>query len=150
MNGLEVKTSKTQLVCLIILAFFVVPLAGGTIYSSFRRGFSPAPFLIGFVMLALYGVILWLVLRAHRRSVRFFSDEGLTRHDGHRFPWSDLSHVINQMHRRRNMPGDFLWRTEIHFKDGGCAWLLPLKVGNFREVSDYVARLPCEHRRVQV
>ena len=150
MNRLDVKTSKAQLVCLIVLALFIVPLAGGTMYSALRRGFSPAPFLIGLVMLVLYGVILRLVLRGHRRSVRFFSEEGLTRYDGERFPWSDLSHVVDQMHRRRNAAGDFLWRTEIHFKQGGCAWLLPLKIGNFREVSDYVAQLPCEHRRVQV
>jgi hypothetical protein len=48
------------------------------------------------------------------------------------------------------MTGDFLWRTEIQFKDGESAWLIPGKIANFPEVNDYVARLPCEHKTVRV
>jgi hypothetical protein len=150
MNRLEVKTSNPQLVSLILLGVIIVPLAAATVYSGVRRGFSPAPFLIGLLMLVLYGAVLRLVWRAHRRSVRLFTEDGLVRNDGQRLPWTDLSHVVDQMHRRRQMAGDFLWRTEIHFNDGSSAWLLPLKVANFQAVADYVARLPCEHRRVRV
>lgn len=43
-----------------------------------------------------------------------------------------------------------LWRTEIQFKNGESAWLLPTKVSNFREASEFVLNLPCEHTEVIV
>jgi hypothetical protein len=82
--------------------------------------------------------------------VKIFTDEGLTRNDGHRFSWVDLNCVVDQIHRRRGSNLDFVWRTEIQFTNGRCAWSIPSKVANFREVRQYVDALPCEHKEVRV
>lgn len=100
---------------------------------------------MGFVMLALYGAVIWLVRRGHAKSVKYFSSEGLERNDGTRFAWADLHQVVDQvriMSRAHNTKT--LWRTEIQFKSGEAAWLIPTKVQNFREISEFVRRLPCE------
>jgi hypothetical protein len=101
-------------------------------------------------MLVLLGAVLWIVRKGHLRSVKCFTEEGLTRHDGRRFAWADLGGVVDQMHRRRGMSGDLLWRTEIQFKDGESAWLIPRKIANYSEVRAYVDRLPCEHTTKRV
>ena len=150
MNRLEVRTSKVTFVCAVLLALILVPLVLGTLRQGMSRGFAVGPLLLGVVMLALCGAIFWLVRRGHLKSVKCFTEDGLTRNDGLRFAWADLSCVIDQFHRKRGMAGNFLWRTEIQFKDGESAWLIPGKIANFREVNDYVARLPCEHKTVRV
>jgi hypothetical protein len=150
MNRLEVKTSKVTAVCAVLLCLIIVPLALGNLYQAISRGRVIAPLLIGAPMLALFGTILWLARRGHLRSVKCFTEEGLTRNDGRRFAWADLSVVVDQLHRRRAMAGDFIWRTEIQFKDGESAWLIPRKIANYPEVSNYVAGLPCEHKTVRV
>lgn len=150
MNRLEVKTSKVTAVCAVLLGLIIVPLALGNLYQAISRGRVVAPLLIGVVMLALLGTVLWLARRGHLRSVKCFTEDGLTRNDGRRFAWPDLSCVVDQLHRRRGMTGDFVWRTEIQFRDGESAWLIPRKIANYPEVRDYVARLPCEHKTVRV
>lgn len=150
MNRLEVKTSKVTLVCALLLGLIIVPLALGNMYHAISRGRMVAPLLIGVPTLALLGAVLWIARRGHLRSVKCFTEEGLTRNDGRTFAWTDLSRVVDQIHRRRGMSGDFLWRTEIQFKDGESAWLIPRKIGNYQEVSAYVDGLPCDHTTVRV
>jgi hypothetical protein len=150
MNRLEVKTSKVTAVCAVLLGLIIIPLALGNLYQAVSRGRVVAPLLIGVAMLALLGAVLWLARRGHLRSVKCFTEDGLTRNDGRRFAWSDLSSVVDQLHRRRGMTGDFVWRTEIQFGGGESAWLIPRKIANYPEVRDYVARLPCEHKTVRV
>jgi hypothetical protein len=148
MNILEVETGKTQFIAAILLGIFIVPMSVMTMTSAFRRGFKVAPFAIGLVMLIGYGVVLWLIRRARARSVKCFTDEGLLRFDGRSFAWKDLNRVVKQLNKRRyrTIP----WRTEIQFRSGESAWLLPNSISNFQEVSDYVDRLPCEHTEVVV
>ena len=150
MNRLEVKTSKVTLVCAVLLGLVIVPLALGNIYQAISRGRVIAPLLLGVAMLALLGTVLWLGLKGHRRSVKCFTEEGLTRNDGRRFAWTDLNCVVDQLHSKRGMTGDFIWRTEIQFRDGESAWLIPGKIANSREVREYVGGLPCEHKTVRV
>ena len=150
MNRLEVKTSKVTLVCAVLLGLIIVPLALGNIYQAVSRGRIVAPLLIGVPLLALLGSVLWIARRGHLRSVKCFNEEGLMLNDGRTFAWPDLSCVVDQIHRRRGMSGDFIWRTEIHFKDSESAWLIPRKIANYKEVSDYVDRLPCDHTTVRV
>ena len=150
MNRLEVRTSKVTFVCAVLLALILVPLILGTLRQGMSRGFPAGPLLLGLAMVALCGAIFWFVRRGHLKSVKCFTADGLTRNDGLRFAWADLSCVVDQLHSKRGMTGDFLWRTEIQFKDGESAWLIPGKIANFREVNDYVARLPCEHKTVRV
>jgi hypothetical protein len=150
MNRLEVKTSKVTLVCAVLLGLIIVPLALGNIYQAISRDRMVAPLLIGVPLLALLGAVLWIARRGHRQSVKCFNEEGLMRNDGRTFAWTDLSCVVDQLHRRRGMSGDFIWRAEIQFKDGESAWLIPGKIANSREVREYVSGLPCEHKTVRV
>ena len=150
MNRLEVKTSKVTVVCAVLLGLIIVPLAFGNLFHAISRGRVVAPMLIGVPTLALLGAVLWLARRGHLRSVKCFTEEGLTRNDGRRFAWAGLNCVVDQLHRRRGMTGDFVWRTEIQFKEGESAWLIPRKIANYHEVRDYVTRLPCEHKAVRV
>lgn len=108
------------------------------------------PVLIGAAVLLLFGVVIWLVRRGHAKSVKYFSDEGLTRNDGRSFLWTDLNRVVNQWTISSTGNRKVLWRTEIQFSGGESAWLLPTKISNLAEVSNFVNKLPCEHTEVRV
>lgn len=150
MSCLEVKTNKVTFVCLLVLAFFFGLLSLGN-FLQLRHGFRIGPIIWAIVPVAIFAPVLWLARRGHSRSVKVFTEDGLTRNDGLRFSWSDLDCVIDQIHRNpRAGYGDRLWRTEIHFKNGQCAWLIPSKIANRPEVERYVDALPCEHKTVRV
>ena len=148
MSRLTVKTDNTAFVCLLILAllFGLLSLAN---LLQLRHGFRLAPLIWALLPVALFTPVLWLVRRGHSRSVKIFTEDGLTRNDGYRLSWSELECVVDQLHRFRNNQ-EVLWRIEIHFKNGSCAWLIPNKISNRAEVLDYVAALPCEHKTVRV
>jgi hypothetical protein len=151
MNRLEVKTDKLQFILAIMLGLFFVPFGLWSLIRGLLTGFSAVPLIMGFMALLLYGVVVWLVFRGYFQSVKYFSHEGLVRNDGRNFAWADLSRVVNQITTNpRTGNSRILWRTEIQFKNGESAWLIPVKVSNFREVSEYVANLPCEHTEVRV
>jgi hypothetical protein len=151
MNRLEVKTSKLPLILAVLLGLFFIPLGSWCLVAGLAEGFAPVPLGIGLMMMATHGAVVWLVRRGHARSVKYFSDEGLARNDGLVLAWADLSRVVNQIritsiaHNTKS-----LWRTEIHFNGNQSAWLIPTKVSNFREVSEFVHHLPCEHTEVIV
>jgi hypothetical protein len=119
--------------------------------SGLLKGFNIVPFGIGLMCLILFGVVVWLILRGHGKSVKYFSDEGLVRNDGRGFAWTDLSRVVNQFritslaHQTKT-----IWRTEIQFRNGESAWLIPTKINNYREVNEFVRKLPCEHTEFRV
>jgi hypothetical protein len=140
---LEVKTGKLQFVLIVLLGLFFVPAGFGFLISGVLKGFSIVPIVLGVLMLLLYGVVFWLVLRGYRKSVRQFTNEGLTRNDGRQFQWANLSRVVDKIRLVRGRQS--IWRTEIQFKDGDAAWLIPMKVGNYGEVRALVDNLPCEH-----
>ena len=148
MTRLVVRPNNTAFICLVILAALFGLLCLGNL-SQLRHGFRLAPLLWAIVPVAIFAPVLWLARRGHSRSVKIFTEDGLTRNDGYRFAWADLDCVIEQIHRF-NRPVDVLWRVEIHFKNGQCAWLIPNKIANRAEVLAYVAALPCEHKTVRV
>ena len=151
MSKLEVKTSRLQLVLAVLLGVFFVPLGLLSLAGGVMRGFKVVPVALGLMMLAVFAAVMWLVRRGHARSVRYFSDEGLVRNDGRSFAWADLSRVVDQIRITSLAHGTkAVWRTEIQFRDGESAWLIPTKVGNYPEVSAFVSRLPCEHREMRV
>ena len=151
MNRLEVKVDNLPFIMVIFLGLLFLPLGLFNLVSGLTKGFSLARSGIGLSVLMLYGVVIWMVRRGHRRSVKHFSGSGLERNDGRSFAWRDLTRVVNQVRFRPQAPNTkVLWRTEIQFKDGESAWLIPNKVKNFREVREYVENLPCEHTEVKV
>jgi hypothetical protein len=94
----------------------------------------------------LFGVVVWLVRRRHKKSVRRFSDDGLERNDGQSFTWAELHRVVDRVRVRNGRK--YLWRTEIQFTNGESAWLIPSKIRNHGEVVALVGRLPCERTEV--
>lgn len=151
MDRLEVQTSRMQPVLMGVMGAIFIPLGVASIYVGVSDGFSAVPVALGVAMLATFVGIRWLTRRAHGRSVRWFTREGLERNDGQRYAWSDLERVVHQVRNDPARPGKkALWRIEIWFTGGRCAWLVPLRVGNPREVSELVAGLPCEHQDVEV
>ena len=46
--------------------------------------------------------------------------------------------------------GLVLFALGARARDGESAWLIPTRVGNYPEVSEFVRRLPCEHAEVRV
>ena len=107
------------------------------------KGFAGVPLFIGLMCLTVYSLILWLVLRGYRNSVKNFTAEGLTRNDGRSFAWTNLNAVVDKI--RTTPRGRFVWRIEVRFNNGDAAWLIPMKVNNFAEVRAYVNNLPCPH-----
>jgi hypothetical protein len=151
MSRLEVKTSKLQLVLAVLLGVFFLPLGLVSLAGGVSKGVEVVPVAIGLLMLGMFAAVMWLARRGHARSVRYFSDEGLVRNDGRSFAWADLSRVVNQVRITSLAHGTkAVWRTEIQFGNGEAAWLIPAKVGNYVEVSEFVKRLPCEHREIRV
>jgi len=149
MTKLVIRPNRTVLICLTILAVIFVPLFLGPILQL-KHGFRFDHVLWAALPVAMFAAVVWLVRRGHSRSVKIFTEEGLTRNDGCRFSWSELDCIIEQLHRHPRFARDALWRIEIHFKNGGCAWLIPNKIANYDAVSAYVASLPCEHKTVHV
>lgn len=148
MNRLEVKLSKLPLILAILLGLFFIPVGFISLINGILKGFEVVPIGIGLMMLILFGVIIWMVRRGQVRSAKYFSDEGLVRNDGRSFAWTELSRVVDQVRFLRSGQKT-IWRTEIQFKNGESAWLIPPKVGNYSEVNEYVRRLPCEHTEVR-
>jgi hypothetical protein len=72
------------------------------------------------------------------------------RNDGRSFAWDGLERVVDRVRLNRITGVKFIWRTEIQFKNGESAWLLPTKISNFPEVYELVGSLPCEHTEVRV
>jgi hypothetical protein len=143
-TNLDVETGKMQFVLIVLLGLFFVPMGLGLLMSGISNGFNAMSMEIGGASLAMYALVVWLVVRANRKSVKNFSEQGLTRGDGRRLAWTDLQGVVRRMGRRQG-GGLYMWRCEINFKDGEAAWIIPSKINNFEEVIFYVDNLPCEH-----
>jgi hypothetical protein len=149
MDRLEVKLSKLPLILAILLGLFFVPAGLGLLISGLLKGFEVVPLGIGVMLLITFAVIVFLIRRGQVRSVRYFSDDGLVRNDGRTFAWTELNRVVDQV-RVSPAGRKSIWRTEIQFKNGDSAWLIPPKVSNYPEVSEFVRSLPCEHTEVVV
>jgi hypothetical protein len=58
--------------------------------------------------------------------------------------------VVQQVRVRPGTNSKAIWRTEIWFRNGESAWLIPLRVRNFPEVFQLIGTLPCEHTEKNV
>jgi hypothetical protein len=143
MNRLDVKTSRLQPMMAVLLGVIMVPLGVASLVSGVMRGFAIVPVAIGVMVLAMFGLVVGLVRRGSGKSVRYFTDEGLQRGDGRFLPWTELERVVQQIRVRPGTRVKALWRTEIWFRNGESAWLLPLRVRNRAEVDRLVRSLPC-------
>ena len=151
MNRLDVQTSRMQPVMGAILGVIMVPPGLLSLYAGVKDGVEVGPLGIGVLMLATFGGVMWLVRRGHSRSVRYFSNEGLERNDGQWLAWSDLQRVVDQVRPDPGRPDQLqLWRTEIEFRSGEKAWLLPTRIANRGEVTAFVRGLPCEYTQTRV
>jgi hypothetical protein len=148
---LEVKIRNLQFILIVLLGLFMIPLGSLLLISELSKGSKLAPVLlmIGLLPLITFGAAAWLFRRGHVKAVKYFSVEGLMRNDGKSFAWTELSRVVDRtrLNRATNFKG--IWRTEIQFKNGESAWLLPTKISNLPEVYELVRSLPCEHTEVR-
>ena len=150
MNRLDVQASRLQPRMAVVAGIIMVPLGLGCLIGGVMQGFAVAPVALGVMMLAMFGAVVALARRGGSKSVRYFSEDGLERGDRRFLWWSDLERVVQQI---RVSPADgqkALWRTEIWFRNGESAWLIPLRVRNFDEVFQLVRTLPCEHTEKNV
>lgn len=150
MDRLDVETSRMQPVLVAILGLIFIPLGALSLITGVMDGFSMMPVAMGVLMLATFGGVMWLVRRGHTRSVRYFSSEGLERNDCQWLAWADLERVVNQIRIDPATNDKALWRTEIWFRGGQSAWLLPTRISNRPQVDGFVRGLPCEHAEVKV
>ncbi|HEU0300763.1 MAG TPA: hypothetical protein VFR37_14980 [Longimicrobium sp.] len=142
MDLLFVETGRMQHGAAAVAGLIMVPLGLASLAMGLSGG-GIVPIAIGAMMLGTFGAVVWLTRRATARSVRYFSSEGLERNDRTWLPWAELERVVYQV---REVAGQKkLWRTEIWFRNGETAWLLPLRVRNGREVNEFLASLPCDH-----
>ncbi|HVG45049.1 MAG TPA: hypothetical protein VM890_09980 [Longimicrobium sp.] len=150
MNRLDVQTSRLQPVMAIVAGIIMVPLGLGNLVSGVMRSFAAVPVAIGLMTLVMFGAVVALARRGRMKSVRYFSEDGLERGDRRFLWWSDLERVVQQIRVSPANGEKALWRTEIWFRNGESAWLLPLRVRNFPEVFQLVSTLPCEHTEKNV
>jgi hypothetical protein len=144
MHHLRVKTGGLQVVLIAVIGLIFLPLGLGIFLNGIAGGLKVVPIVIGTLMLVTFTSVLFVFLRGHRRSVKYLSEQGLTRNDGREFLWAELSRVVDKMYRR-SATRKGIWRTEIKFDDGSSAWLIPSKVANYREVRAFINGLQCEH-----
>lgn len=142
---LEVKTAKLQFVVIGLLGLFFVSMGLMLLVSAVSSGSAIVPLVIGILCFGFYAAVLWMFVSAYRKSVRYFTGDGLERNDGRKLAWTDLSCVINRTAHNPRTNRLVLRRCEIQFKNGEEAWIMPPKVANFHEVIGYVNNLPCEH-----
>jgi hypothetical protein len=143
MGNLIVKASKFPLIVTALLGIFFVLGGFGMIVNGLLGRFQIVPIALGALLILMFGLVFMLFNRGKGRSVREFTDSGLTRNDGTTLAWSDLARVVDKMTVLSNgRPG--LWRTEVQF-GSGSAWLIPSKVANWSEVRSYVDQLSCPH-----
>jgi hypothetical protein len=148
---LEVRVRNLQFILIVLLGLFMVPLGSLVLIGELSKGrrLVPAMLMIGLTTLVMYGAVAWLFRRGHVKAVKYFSVGGLVRNDGKHFAWTDLSRVVDRIRFNRVTNFKGIWRTEIQFKNGESAWLLPTKISNFTEVYELVRGLPCEHTEVR-
>jgi hypothetical protein len=150
MNRLDVEMSRLQPAMAAVAGVIMVPLGLLCLGVGVAQGFSLMPMVIGLLMLAMFGFVLAVVRRGGSKSIRFLTEEGLERGDGRWLAWSDLERVVQQVRVRPGTNSKAIWRTEIWFRNGESAWLIPLRVRNFPEVFQLIGTLPCEHTEKNV
>lgn len=113
-----------------------IPTFFGWVILVISRVWTPMVLFAGVAPGALtVAIILWSWLRGVRR----LDDEGVTRRDGRRFPWSDLRTAQDV---RMLLPGGVqgpLNNIDLHFRDG-VVKVFPLTFKNIAEVMDFIAR----------
>jgi hypothetical protein len=143
MNRLEVTPTKVSSAALAVLSFTMLPMGLFALISGLLGG-NVVPIGLGVAMLAMYAFVIFNSRRGDARSVKHFAEDGLLLNDGRTLHWTDLERVVERV-RVKPSGRQLLWRTEIRFRGGETAWLLPTRIRNFAEVEEFVRQLPCEH-----
>lgn len=141
MDTLIVRRSNLDFILLFLFGLFFIP--GGLFFMILGviDRFQPVFILMGFMLWGCFAGLLILILRAYLKSVKYLTNEGLTRNDGRSFMWSELTRVEKKSMGARRMGGTAVWRTETHFRDGSVAWLISSKANNFEEINDFLQRM---------
>lgn len=144
LNGkrIDVKESKLTKILSIVLGLFFIPI-GLVLFFNGIQGGKVVPLGLGLAMIIMFAVVIFLTTRGSRKGVRYFSGSGIGLANGDEIPYTDLHSVVDML-AMRSATRKGLWRTELRFKDGGIAWLIPNKISNFDEVHAFARSLPCQ------
>ncbi|CAN5383523.1 hypothetical protein BH10ACI1_BH10ACI1_15430 [soil metagenome] len=146
-NRIEIRATRFQNWLLVGLIAFFGFLTVINLSQLFTSQFTTTTDIIykGFLfhgfIIALIFVLIFLMIRANRKSVRAFDVSGVTRGDGKHFSWEDFRGAIRRIGRSR-FGGRHNWRTELVFADGGEVWIIPQRINNYAEVFRFVDALP--------
>jgi len=139
---LDVRESKLTKILMILLGVFFVPIGIVFIFNGIQGG-KVVPLGLGAALILTFVVIFFLMTRATSKGVKYFSESGIGLAGGGEIAYSELRSVVDTI-AMRSATKKGLWRTELRFKDGSAAWLIPNKISNFDEVHAFVRGLPCE------
>lgn len=143
---LEIEYKNLHNILLIgIGAFFVLTPAlifyqtSTSRFSTTREITVKGAFCLFLIAFALF--LVFPAIRARRQVVKTFDASGVTRGDGRHFRWAEFCGVVMQTARNR-FGQTYIWRKELAFSDGETAWIIPNRIKNYDEVSEYISRLP--------
>lgn len=143
----EVKYKRYYGLLFAFIAVFFIGMAVLISYQSLTSQFESANgkiikgVLFPIALFSIPSVVGILIIRAKRRAVRVFDNSGITRGDGRHFAWNEFRGVVTQTARNRYRQ-KYTWREELIFDNGEQAWIIPNRVKNYAEVSNYISHLP--------
>lgn len=140
---LEVQYKKTYTILFVsVMVFF----AGISLLMIAVNGFTSVTVLLLGLNVSLLLLLYYLQSRARRKSASFFDLVGVTRRDNQRFDWNAFKGVDYVMAIKPRSGKEYLWRIELVFNNGEV-WIIPLRIKNLDEISNFVATLPGSHQK---
>ncbi len=143
---ITVRSTRFQLVLVAVLAIFLGFLSVTGFLQTLKSVYMTSMQIFLFRAISVFIilmpiVILMLIVRANRNSVRLIDTAGVTRGDGLMLGWSDFFGTVPRTGRNR-YGGNFVWRTELIFRNGQSAWIIAARIKNGDEVFRFVESLP--------
>lgn len=143
---IEVKDTYVQTVLFVIVITFFSLMSIFIFYQTLTSPFSTSREIIikGSFSVFLFAIVLFfgfLQIRAVRNSLKIIDSSGVTRGDGKHFSWTQFHGVVTQTALNRFMKR-YIWREELAFSDGETVWIIPQRIKNYNEVSNFISQLP--------
>lgn len=128
-----------------VVAFFAL-MSAIIFYQTLTSPFSTSREIIvkgafSCFLLAIIFFLVFLQIRAKRNCVKYIDATGVVRGDGRHFPWTQFCGVVTQTALNRFMKR-YVWRKELAFAGGETVWIIPHRIKNYGEVSNFIGRLP--------
>lgn len=116
-------------------------LGGLTLLLLVSNGLQSPGIFIALANAFILSLIVYLRVRAARRSVQSFTATGVLTGSGQEFLWSDFRGKLVRTGTTR-YGVNYTWRIELIFTENRRAWIIPIRVKNFTEVDAFLHTLP--------